>query len=799
MGPPKKRPPRVGVDMRIKQENHFEYRWDTSLGHYYLFNPYTGETILGEDHNNINRSQSMWHKPDKFASKEAYSIQLWPQGYASRRWGVRRYEFEMDQAGERTFAGYERAATVIKAVYRGYVARQAMSEYYRGRYFTAECKFSKYLYFVDTFHMDSHGYDTVWHKPLCAKPSDIRDHVSVDPDDHMADGDKYGYRGFEKGPYLKQESLGKGNCTRAVQKAFTVENPYRPLAVSRYEDIDLDKHHLGDVIAWFDGLKVVPLPISSYVQVRAAICNNNWDKTLEIMDRHNDHVLTRLYCWHSFSKTAVPLDGVRLSAAAADVLSRLTKFFENKYNRCSPIERNFMLNALHNILILRAGRAEFLSTAHLPNTGNSDERARASEKFLKARISMLNKDLAEIDMDVMTFKSREKGVTRVRTPSSRGCSVVVAALLVLQDLSWEIEIKELMSEHITEYIYYAMKRCKLDGTIQILGCGIFYSLCYRCESGQEFVLTGDSTGLIKCMRENHGGDPEVEYAARRLELSLKFDGWRGNIERLMNLEIRGKKIPIKFLKQSPHERRFTPDHKFSLEEAEDERNAAIDKEDQLKFEAAQRAKEEAAYRKERAAKAKAQREAEKAVKAEKRRPQGVDGSTATDMDGNALQATLEDAHDTARGTEDEDDIMGAIAKMESDIAEYKHEVGSAGGFDDKDTKDVQVKASGDDNGSVMSKLSFAEEDEIASPWGSVANSPRAESVIQTPLHLTKKKMKPAEREDSKEGPYRDEKGEDAKSDSLENMKTQEAVHSREAGEAESKASKDAHRDTKDEK
>ena len=58
MGPPKKRPPRVGVDMRIKQENHFEYRWDTSLGHYYLFNPYTGETILGEDHNNINRSRA---------------------------------------------------------------------------------------------------------------------------------------------------------------------------------------------------------------------------------------------------------------------------------------------------------------------------------------------------------------------------------------------------------------------------------------------------------------------------------------------------------------------------------------------------------------------------------------------------------------------------------------------------------------------------------------------------------------------------------------------------------------------
>ena len=179
------------------------------------------------------------------------------------------------------------------------------------------------------------------------------------------------------------------------------------------------------------------------------------------------------------------MDGIRLSFAAAEVLARLIKFFDNKYSRCPAIERNFMLNALHNLLVLKAGRMEFLSTAHLPNTGNSDERARAVEKFIKGRISIMNRDLAEIDMDVTTFKSKETGVTRVRTPSSRGCSVVAAALLVLQDLSWEIELKEPMSEFITEYIYYAMKRCKLDGTIQIFGCGIFYSLCYRCESGQE--------------------------------------------------------------------------------------------------------------------------------------------------------------------------------------------------------------------------------------------------------------------------------------------------------------------------
>ena len=80
-----------------------------------------------------------------------------------------------------------------------------------------------------------------------------------------------------------------------------------------------------------------------------------------------------------------------------------------------------MLNALHNLLVTKAGRSAFLSTAHLPNTGNSDERARAVEKFIKSRITMLNQDLAEIHMDVEVFKSEEHGVTRVRTP--RRCPI----------------------------------------------------------------------------------------------------------------------------------------------------------------------------------------------------------------------------------------------------------------------------------------------------------------------------------------------------------------------------------------
>ena len=49
------------------------------------------------------------------------------------------------------------------------------------------------------------------------------------------------------------------------------------------------------------------------------------------------------------------------------------------------------------------------------------------------------------------------------------------------------------------------------------------------------------------MRLYHGGDLEVMRYARKLELSLKFNGWRGLVETLMAMEMKGEKIPQKYV------------------------------------------------------------------------------------------------------------------------------------------------------------------------------------------------------------------------------------------------------------
>jgi hypothetical protein len=46
MGPPKVRPKPKPYSELLKELDIFEYRWNEESQAYYLFNPYTGETIF---------------------------------------------------------------------------------------------------------------------------------------------------------------------------------------------------------------------------------------------------------------------------------------------------------------------------------------------------------------------------------------------------------------------------------------------------------------------------------------------------------------------------------------------------------------------------------------------------------------------------------------------------------------------------------------------------------------------------------------------------------------------------------
>lgn len=295
MGPPKKRPPKPNfADIRRKW-NIFEYRWSDETDSYYMFNPWTGETIFDTNLELLDRTKSMWAPPEKYPSENAVTVSIYPEFYASRRWGRRR------------FTGWESeyaAATMIAALVRGYLARLLLRRIFKERFILEFDANSGYYYFIDT---ENRHLDTSWYKPLLAFPNDIELIPVEDPEDYMR-GNKFSKQDTTVGPFLKIAGPNKHMTTRAEQSAFLVRNEWRDTALSSYEEIDVDKVPIGSVIPWMLGMKCGSLLVTEFHAVRAAITNGNWSRTLQFMKSNSDNILIQIYGFHSFSKTEVPLD-----------------------------------------------------------------------------------------------------------------------------------------------------------------------------------------------------------------------------------------------------------------------------------------------------------------------------------------------------------------------------------------------------------------------------------------------------------------------------------------------------------
>lgn len=295
MGPPKRKPPKTPYDEIKRRYDCFEYRWNAQERGYYLFNPYTGETIFSTNLEMLDRSKSMWTTPDKFPSDVAQNVMLYPEFYGSRRWGRRKFHGWQSE---------EAAATHIAAVGRGYIARNAIRRYYRARFYTKTDPFSGYYFFVDNMNPD---LDTVWYKPRLAFPDDILPYEEEDPQDWMK-GKKFSRTDFRLGPMYKVAGVNKKDMERSELEAFYCENPWRTQAVSSYSQIDLNSTSVGAIIAWFDGEKATKLKMSPFNIARVALTNYGWAGVLQVMRDYPDDMVLQMYGFHSFSKTDVPLD-----------------------------------------------------------------------------------------------------------------------------------------------------------------------------------------------------------------------------------------------------------------------------------------------------------------------------------------------------------------------------------------------------------------------------------------------------------------------------------------------------------
>lgn len=187
----------------LRKLDSFEQRWEPTQQYFYLFNPHTGET-LNQTGDFYDRSLSTWAPPEK-VSKAVDLIELFPVFYASRTRGRRKMVAIEDE---------EDAATRISALIRGWLARHALQHYYKTRYRKVLDAASGYYYFHDNWDPTA---EPSWHKPTLAFPTDIPVYDPSDDDiqEFMKGGDKYTYRKFTKGPYLRLAGIGKLQTARA--------------------------------------------------------------------------------------------------------------------------------------------------------------------------------------------------------------------------------------------------------------------------------------------------------------------------------------------------------------------------------------------------------------------------------------------------------------------------------------------------------------------------------------------------------------------------------------------------------
>jgi hypothetical protein len=355
----------------------------------------------------------------------------------------------------------------------------------------------------------------------------------------------------------------------------------------------------------------------------------------------------------------VPLENKLLSAEARDMLNLLQECLEDAERKFSLTEKVFIANALFNMLSYLPCRREYFdASAYVFEQG--EERQAAVDKWVMSRCTRFNRYMRFIPTEeVKSSVKGSKDFFTMRVPVQRHMELIEGCLEILGLLAQDSEQREPLASGVSESVFYALKVCAENATLTMAGLRLLYNLTYRCESGQETVLYNDTLNTLKRARMNHSADPQVMQQARRLELALRKNGHRGNVEKLMTMEFNNEKIPRKFLQTSSAQREYPEDWKFALEIAEDERIAAEERE---RVELAEIAREEAAEESARRERNKKERQA-------------GSGSVSGSVSKGSASASVAGAKDEeAKGPDlnelpggQEEDLLAALDKLQAGL------------------------------------------------------------------------------------------------------------------------------------
>lgn len=83
-------------------------------------------------------------------------------------------------------------------------------------------------------------------------------------------------------------------------------------------------------------------------------------------------------------------------------------------------------------------------------------------------------------------------------------------------------------------------KCPEESGVATYGLRALYNFMYRCEGGQAEILDTDGAAqkLIAFVHKNFQGDIDCMRNCRRFELAIQPDGFRGNVEAIIEKEMK---------------------------------------------------------------------------------------------------------------------------------------------------------------------------------------------------------------------------------------------------------------------
>ena len=557
--------------------NTFHIRFDVATGEEFLFNIYTGETIMTKDseHQLVDRYSSTWRKREPPRDGKKKLMKLVEVPFVSRTGiGVHRNRW---RHSDTSFITDEFCAILIQAAFRSYIKRKYVYLKLALRFISYLDEDTGYIYFFDT-----QSGTTSWYRPrmLCAslyllippknktspekeleqKNRRMQEDRSITPAgnprlNRTMDGrtDDTGFRvSYSLSPDIGFRGVKfkfapeKKVKTEAVRNDKYMSKPYISPIERTPTPPNIGAARLNDkpfalVILWMDNEaeKIDGDGKEDFDAIIEANKNGEWEKIVNIIlsaekrGRPTDYVI-QCYGLHTLSRISVLAKEDQKIVSTGTVMA-LDFFMRILFTKAKPepqindnqAECNYMLfvfHALYNIVSDHAGRAELFNTREadqkFPDYGGAWERAR-DEKY-EGILSCLGRYLAYLPVEhkyIVLDKNAPTVKSKITRASKRGMELAEVQFLILSSIGREIYIRELAAMVCTQFILKGLLLVVDDVAPTVHGLRSLYNFCYRCQQAHVFVNgyigPDNKTNVKTVMDEVRSGGAFSEFSVRR--------------------------------------------------------------------------------------------------------------------------------------------------------------------------------------------------------------------------------------------------------------------------------------------